>query len=207
MKNRFIGVSGVATCGKDTFFTLLKNECSRKYEIDIVRFALADSLKEDMREILFEKYNIDVLNCSQLEKEKIRPELVKYAKAKRIQTKGRYWIDKLKTKIKLFSETENFSEKTIFCITDIRYDNFEKDEIHWLKKENSGVLVYIEKFMSTGFVCPPANNDEKINDPKLRKSADYILSWNHGSSKKDLMFEMNKCIDFLEKVDMFKTNE
>jgi hypothetical protein len=207
VKNKIIGLSGVATCGKDTFFSLLKKECFKKYNANIIRLALADSLKEEMKEFLFEKYNIDILNCSPSEKEKVRPELVSYAKIKRQQTKGRHWINTLSNKIKEGYESKTISPSDIFCITDIRYDHYEKDEIYWLKKENSGVLVYIEKFMPGGFICPPANNDEKVNDPKLRKSADYLLSWNHGSSKKDLMLEMNKCIDFLESLDIFKTNE
>lgn len=207
MNTKFIGVTGVATCGKDTFFTLLKKECLKRYDINVISFALADALKEDMKELLFEKYDIDVFNCTPSEKEKIRPEIVKYARLKRNETKGRYWIEKLNSEIKNFSDEQKRLKNNIFCITDIRYDQYEKDEIHWLKKENSGVLIYIEKIISGGFVFPPANNDEKINDPKLRKAADYILSWSHGCSKKDLMCEMNKCIDFLNQIGMFDVNE
>lgn len=207
MKNKIIGLSGVATCGKDTFFNLLKKECHIKYNINLVRFALADILKEELREVLFEKYNIDVLNCSASEKERLRPDLVSYAKAKRKQTEGRYFIDNLSSVIKTSFEKKRLSFSDVICITDVRYNQYEKDEAHWVKKENSGVLIYIEKLMTGGFVCPPANNDERINDPKLKKCADYILSWRHGASNKNLLVEINKCIDFLEKVDTFRTNE
>lgn len=207
MNTKFIGVTGVATCGKDTFFTLLKKECLKRYNTNVVRFALADALKEDMKELLFEKYDIDVLNCTPSQKERIRPDIVKYAKIKRSQTKGRYWIEKLNLEIKKFSDKETQFTNNIFCITDIRHDQYEKDEIYWLKEEKHGVLIYIEKIMPGGFICPPANNDEKTNDPKLRKAADYIVSWNHGCSKKDLMIEMNKCIDFLERIGTLHLNE
>lgn len=207
VNNKYIGICGVATSGKDTLFKMIASEVKKKYNLNTIRFALADSLKDNMKEIIFEKYGIDVLNCSPLEKEKIRNELVSFARLMRKQTKGRYWVEKLNEKIIDYSNTSSYSKSDIFCITDIRYSQYEKDETYWLKTENKGILIYVEKIMPDGSVCIGPNNDERTNDPKLRKLSDYVVSWKHGDAKKNLNTEVKKCIDFLEKSDTFSLNE
>jgi len=207
VNNKYIGICGVATSGKDTLFKIIASEVKKKYNINTIRFALADSLKDDMKEIIFEKCGVDIFNCSALEKEKVRNDLVNFAKLMRKQTKGRYWVERLNKKIKEFSNSDSFSNSDIFCITDIRYSQYEKDETHWLKQENKGILLYVEKIMPDGSVCIGPNNDERTNDPKLRKLSDYVVSWKHGDAKNNLILEVKKCIDFLEKNNIFSRNE
>ena len=62
-------------------------------------------------------------------------------------------------------------------ITDVRYDIYPKDEFHWLKNDNNGVMVHITRMFGDDEI-PPANEEESINNEKLRSKADYSIKWN-----------------------------
>jgi hypothetical protein len=62
--------------------------------------------------------------------------LVWYGDAQRKRTNGRYWIDFAKKAI----EESNYD---YYIITDVRYDTYEKDELHFLKKEVNGIIYVI----------------------------------------------------------------
>ncbi|MAF24569.1 hypothetical protein CL634_03200 [bacterium] len=170
-----IGLSGVAGAGKDLFYKLLSKE------VDISRFSLADNLKEDVTNFTLEKYGIHALNCSRKEKEIIRPFLITHGSIMRGRTNGRYWIEKLQKQIE-----QEESPNSHICITDIRYDEYDKDEVYWLKTEMNGILIHISQFHNlinpgTGkyeidFLKPPNEMEEK-NDPKLKKAADFCIEW------------------------------
>lgn len=184
MKTKIVGISGLAGSGKDLFFDSLSKKINAK------RFALADELKSEVRIPFLNLYGIDILNCSRSDKEVIRPALVSHGLIRRNQTSGRYWINKLNDKIKadVFSDFLNGKASSVCCITDIRYDSFEKDEVHWLKNEMHGVLVHISKFkVSNGkriYTTPP-NNEEATQNPKLMKNADYVIEWEHAEGNKE----------------------
>jgi hypothetical protein len=164
---RMIGITGVATSGKDTLCILLKRFFLEKSLI-CQRFALADELKKDLKNFILEKFNINIENCHPLDKKIVRPILVAYGKVKRNQTFGRYWIEKLKTNIQ--------NNSTIPIVTDIRYDEYPADEFSWLKKENGGILIHISRIQDGKFI-PPANEEEKVNDEKLKAQSDYQIVW------------------------------
>ena len=195
MSNSFIGIAGAATVGKDTYYRLLKEVCSEEYRVKVVRFALADILKESLRGFILDKHNINILNCSAEEKSKVRFELVNYARIMRQGTNGRYWINKLNNEIEEYKKSQYFRKSDIFCVTDIRHFEYPYDEVVWLKKENKGILVYVEKFFDDGSVCSPANDDERRNDPLLRENADYTLRWKHGDSEERLKTLVKKTVD------------
>ena len=189
MKNKVIGISGIAGCGKDLFFSLLSKQASCR------RFALADELKLETKEILVSNYGIDPTSCSREDKDRIRPFLVFHGGGRREQTDGRYWVDKLTPKIN--KHIESGDEENI-VVTDIRYSEKSKDEVHWLKEEIGGVLLHLSCYeevvkgidpkgtvTSVRVFPPPPNETEKLNDPKLKDQADYILAWPKitGSSK------------------------
>lgn len=162
-----IGLTGVAGSGKDTFFSLVS-----KY-IPFKRFSLADSLKNELRVSILLKYNIDILNCSRLDKEIVRPYLVSHAKEMRANSAGRHWINILNKQI------EKSNEKFI-CITDIRHAEYENDELYWLKEELSGSLIHISQFTKEKDAfrfIEPANDEERKNDPVLRDNSDYRIHW------------------------------
>jgi hypothetical protein len=191
----YIGLSGVAGSGKDLFFKVLKKEL-KKLKINSERFALADALKVEINSITFPSYGIDALSCSRKEKESIRDLLVCHGRTKRKMSKGRHWIDRLQHTLDVL----RFDEPTVICITDIRYNEHEKDEAYWLKNELGGVLVHISQYeiketpdkrhwpkTKIGKVFrAPANEEEKRQDPLVKKDADYRveLEYIHGTMEK-----------------------
>jgi len=172
-----IGISGIAGAGKDLFCKLLLKE------IQGTRIALADPLKEETRGFILQKYAIDILNCTLEEKNKVRDLLVFYGGIKRYETKGQYWTDKAQKKADAC--------KGVSIVTDIRYAEYENDEVNWVKGKNKGVLIHLRKYceietMDNSQVkriyFDPPNEDERRNDPKLIEKADYSIEWPHVES-------------------------
>ena len=169
-----IGLSGVAGAGKDLFFTLVSKK------LNCQKFSLADALKTETIPFCFDQYNIHPLTCSRKEKDLIRPFLVFHGTFKRNLTKGRHWIEQLNKKI-----NKNILTNSIVIVTDIRYDDYPKDEVYWLKEELGGVLVHISMYEETpslgGSRCKyfkrPINEEEGRNDPKIKAQADYAVEW------------------------------
>jgi len=177
-----IGITGVATSGKDTLFNFLHKKFKEK-GIQCKRYALADLLKKKIKPFIKEEFNIDINNLSAKEKESIRPVLVIYGKIKREQSNGRYWIDLL---------DENIDKNTsIPIVTDIRYAEYEKDELHWLINENKGFLVHISRVLN-GKIISPANNEEAKNDAILSVKSNYKMIWCTNPCEKTLYEEYNK---------------
>jgi hypothetical protein len=172
MKTNIIGLAGVAGCGKDLFFELLSEKVKCR------RFSLGDELKKEVKEYCLEHFNIDPTSCSRKEKNLIRKCLVSHASVKRHLTQGRYWLNKVDPKIKnhIFNQILNGGINEYSCVTDIRYNQYEGDEVSWLKEELGGVLVHISQFKiinSQKIFVPPANSDEASQDENLKRNADY----------------------------------
>lgn len=174
-----IGISGIAGAGKDLFCKLLLKE------IQGTRIALADPLKEETRGFILQKYAIDILNCSLEDKNKVRNLLVFYGGIKRYETKGQYWTDKAQKKVDAC--------KGVPVVTDIRYAEYENDEVNWVKGKNKGILIHLRKYceietMDSSQVkriyFDPPNEDERRNDPKLIEKADYSIEWPHVENAK-----------------------
>ena len=161
-----LGISGFAGSGKDTLYTLLSERINCK------RVALADQLRREMNPFIIDKFGIDLFNCSREEKDLVRPLLVEYGRIKRQQTEGRYFIDKINPYVKNLNTT--------VIVTDIRYSQYEKDEVHWIKNELNGILVHVSKYKEIDgkkiFSESPIK-DERENDPKLQAAADYKIEW------------------------------
>lgn len=174
MNHRVIGLSGVAGSGKDMFYSLLK----KKLHPFIQRFALADVLKEELQESIQKLYGIDILNCSRKEKDLVRPVLVAHGKVRRESSHGTYWTSILTNKIGEYLEK---NPSGIACVTDVRYDVFQHDEISWLKDTMNGYLVHIALRVPDEngklVTLEPPNQDEKENDPRLIAKADYCVEW------------------------------
>lgn len=196
-----IGVSGVAGAGKDTFFEIFENLLG--YKRRIRRFALADALKDECSTWTLPNYGIDARTCSRENKELIRPFLVLHAKFKREESKGRHWLEKIYYDISSYKNSND-----IALITDIRYNEYDKDEVSWLKNELNGILLHVS--MYTAIPDPnegalilhfkkPCNEEEEKNDPLVKKAADYRLEWpkieNDPNFKKKLVPYVQKFID------------
>lgn len=192
----YIGLSGLAGTGKDSFYQVLKSALNKRL-IKVKRYSLGDCLKEDVKDWCIEKYSIDPTNCNRKEKNFIRPLLVAHAGIMRSKSDGRYWIELLKKKI------QNDKNKGIdlIVITDIRYHEYERDEVFWLKKELSGILVHLRRYYieyntsgipSTKYLTP-LNEDEKKNDPALMSSSDVKLDiYDVGDEQKEIEAELNE---------------
>tara|TARA_Y100000766_G_C18916728_1_gene612181 strand:- start:9701 stop:10270 length:570 start_codon:yes stop_codon:yes gene_type:complete len=177
-----IGLAGVAGSGKDTFYSVLSSK------IKANRFSLADKLKEEVRPWCWKHYGIDPLNCHRHEKELIRDFLVFHAKHMREKTNGRYWVDKIDDEVR--SSTEKYK-----IITDIRYDDYDNDEVSWLKNELGGVLVHISMVKGDGSLVQPANSEEARNNPKLIEKADYKIKWPYKSGYDDINVELSPYVE------------
>ena len=152
-----IGITGVARSGKDTFYSILAKYFENK-GFKAGRLAFADDLKKELNPFTIEKFKIDLMKCTNEEKEVIRPLMVSYGKCRRSQTEGKYWTSLLDAKIK------NFSKQNIIpIITDVRYIEYKEDEYSWLKN-NNGILIHISRKLDNGNLIPPANIEEKANE-------------------------------------------
>jgi hypothetical protein len=201
MTSNIIGLSGIATSGKDFFFSHLKYASKKNF----IRYALADALKEEVYDMVRSMYNIDVFNCSPKEKETIRPFLIEHGKIRRKETNGRYWVDKITEKVKAAAKDSN----NIVVITDIRYAEYDNDELQWLKNELNGYLVCISKYYTDEkngeiIFAKPVYLDESKNMPILMKHADYILEWPNNIAKKDAI---EYCSDVLVSMRLKKISD
>ncbi len=165
-----ISVSGVAQSGKDTLVKCLTYLL--KDTISVERFGFADELKLDMNDFLLRKVGISAFTIDPEEKKIIRDLLVSYGKCKRLQTRGTYWTKILEPKV-----LRSHAEDSLPCISDCRFDEYEQDEVYWVKEKMKGCLIHVTRFDSNGLEVEPANETEAENDPKVRKKADFRLNW------------------------------
>jgi hypothetical protein len=165
-----IGICGLATSGKDTLCNLLIDEFKRK-GVKAKRFALADQLKVKIWSFLLTNFEVDIFNPTPEQKELVRPLLVEFGRAHRIQSEGKYWTS-------IVEDCINQEPEVIPIITDIRYDEYVKDEVWWLQKHLKGKLVHVTRFLENGQPLTAPNKDEAENDPRLLEKADFRIRWN-----------------------------
>jgi hypothetical protein len=152
-----IGIAGAALVGKDTLCVNLIKFFEKKYKISAKRVSIAgDAIKKDVKNIISEalKKEIDINDPE--EKEKIRPLLVEYGRYVRKKTNGRYFLEKI-------NKNNSFGANYLPVITDIRYSEYEKDELYWLKNEKKGILIFLKR---EGIF--PANEFEEKNNKILK---------------------------------------
>ncbi len=186
-----IGVSGMARAGKDTFVKIARKILKENgYTSD--KLAFADALKSDIDEWLIEKYGISAWTDNTEEKNIIRSFLVAHGCGKRIQTQGKYWIDKIDDKIRSFiysaSYPQNTISKHVIFISDCRFPN----EVDWVHNKWNGWLIHLKKYSFATYIqgCEMTkdavnteikiydrapNDEEAKNDPICEKNADYRL--------------------------------
>ena len=159
---KIIALTALAQTGKDTFCQVLIKELAKMGYIGM-RQALADSLKAELTDLLWENFGINIFNCSDEEKNLVRPLLVDYGKIKRQVSNGTYWWSLLEKKI----EQTAWQDNVVHIITDVRYAEYEKDENFFIQKHN-GILVHLSR---DGIIAP--NKEEEKFDPILELMADY----------------------------------
>jgi hypothetical protein len=160
-----IGIAGNACVGKDTLCNFLIQKFKKKYKITAKRCSIAgDTIRKDLKSFILDKTGVDIECATPEEKTLLRPIMVEYGRYMRNKTQGRYFIEKIK-------QNKDFGADFIPIIPDIRYVEFEKDELFWLKKENEGLLIFLER---KGI--EPANKFELENNKKLKKNADLVFN-------------------------------
>lgn len=175
--NKIIGISGLAGDGKDSVCNILEKFFKKYSTHSFQRMALADELKLDSRDALIDMFGIDPLDCSRVDKEKIRPFLVFYGKLLRIKSRGQHWTNIINKKLSAF-----YSEKNIFCIPDVRYAEYPEDEAQWVKS-HSGIIIHVKRYSIEQGLPPrkvyttPVNREERENDPRIQELADYSMEW------------------------------
>jgi hypothetical protein len=156
-----IGIAGAARAGKDTLCRALIRELS-KVKMCAVRKSIAgDQVKSDLFDVLMDHFTLDSFTENSEEKEFMRPLLVEYGKMQRKKTEGRYFIDRFEPKL-----------NCVNILPDIRYVEYPKDEVYWLKNEVKGLLIFVERKD-----IYDANDTEKVNNTIIKNLADYHLKW------------------------------
>jgi hypothetical protein len=166
----YIGIAGVARSGKDSLALEIENLIKSYKGNKIYRTSLAQPLKEDCKDFISQYLDLNVFTDSNEEKAIFREFLVWYGKVKRQQTEGKYWTNLLDERVEKF-------QPDVCIVPDIRYQQYEQDEVSWLKAKPNNILIHLQRVAINGEIVPPANMDETINDSIIQNSADYKILW------------------------------
>lgn len=174
MQNNFnplyIGIAGNARSGKDTLANAISELFAKEGKLLTIS-SLAAPLKEACYSFILENFGINIYNCGDEEKRLIRPILVEFGRIKRVHTKGRYFTDELDSHVKtLFPAFDGV------IIPDIRYADYESDELCWLRNKRN-ILIFVDRILPDGTLVKPANEDEARNNTILREQADIRVEW------------------------------
>lgn len=197
--SQVIGLSGVAGSGKDLFYSLCRTSSSAESLWPVKKFSIANALKDECFSFIYENYGININNCTWEEKDSVRKILVAHGEIKRDLSKGTHWFEKLTEDIINAKKTH----KTVF-VTDIRFNEYDYDEVQWLRNTLDGFLVHISKFSideEQGEIIhhPAANSSEAKNDPSLIRTCDYELQWEDISNLADAAEKEKKLCSAIDK--------
>lgn len=156
-----IAFSGNRCVGKDTAYELLTQYTKCR------RFAFADALKSDLKDLIRIQFGIDIFHPTKIEKEFIRPMMIAY---------GCMWRDKdpehwVKIVIK---QIQKDLITPYFVIVDLRFEN-ELDE---LEKAFGNDLIHIN--ISNRYAPPPTIEEEK-HYKKVAERAKYHIEWGNNT--------------------------
>jgi len=158
-----IGISGAARAGKDTLCRGLIRVLAKKRQKAVRKSIAGDTVKTDLQELIEKKFKMDSFTEINEEKEFMRPLLVEYGKMQRAKTEGRYFIEQFEPE-----------QDVINILPDIRYVEYPKDEVYWLKNEVNGFLIFLER---DGIY--DANDTERVNNFIIKEMADYKFKWSN----------------------------
>lgn len=177
-----IGVSGVARGGKDMLAASLIRSLHKK-GISAKKFALAGLLKREMKSFLMSTVGIDPESADGEQKGLIRPILVEYGRMRRKMSEGTYWSSKVLEEI-------DSSNLDIAVVSDVRYAEYENDEAYIIQR--GGMIIHVSRIMNGGGSYPPANQDERENDPRIFALSDITVAVKDGAEDADMDFHVER---------------
>lgn len=182
---KVIGVAGYAQAGKDTFCIIAKN-ILEKNGFKSKQYSFAEQLRNEVDPFLSGVCGVSAFTQNVDEKTDIRDFLVWYGTTWWRKRDPKRWIRAVDLRLK--TDANKFD---VALVSDVRYSN-EGEWIHsW-----GGYLVHVsayrmhpriptssfddgpgpdEPLVKSFFVAP--NEQEKINDPKVKNAADYKVEW------------------------------
>lgn len=187
-------ISGIASCGKSSLCQVI----TQYYSSDLKKLSFATPLREELKEFVKNNFNLNIYTQDPIEKSLIRPLMISYANIRRKQTDGRYFIDKLKIKIK------NIKNEYV-VVDDLRFKEYNYDELDFCKE--TGIVIHVKKYFLNnkgyGHILKeyqrPPNEFEAKNDPLIDRAADYHIDWKECDNKslliKDLYSQSRYVLD------------
>lgn len=155
---KLIAISGNRCVGKDTLYNALK-----KLNDNFKRYAFADTLKNDLKPLIWDQFGIDIFNVTSVEKEFIRPILISYGSAWR-EVDVDHWSKTVCDIVK------NEPIHVIPVITDLRF----KNELELLRKEFGPALLHIH-IERKNSIAPTIEEQKHVHT--INYLADYKLDW------------------------------
>lgn len=175
-----IAFSGNRCVGKDTAYELFAQlvNCSR--------FAFADALKRDLKELIKIQFGIDIFNPTKEEKEFIRPMMIAYGCMWR-EKDPEHWVKIVIKQIRKDLITP------YFAIVDLRFEN-ELDELERSFGKN---LFHIN--ISNKYAPPPTTEEEK-HYKKVAQRADYYIEWGNNTleERQEIILKLYKQVQGLQ---------
>lgn len=162
---KVIALSGTRCVGKDAFFSALSS--INKF---CVRFAFADSLKNDLKSLVSDQFNIDIFNPTPEEKELIRPILISYGCTWR-KIDINHWV---KITIDDIYKQYYSNPSILPVIVDLRFQN----ELDLLKNAFGDDLIHIN---ISRINCIEPTDEEEKHYRQISSNAQYHLVWGNNS--------------------------
>ncbi len=173
--SKFIGVSGFARSGKDTFYERCKIFLEKEGK-KVCRFGFADALKEECDELLGKYTDISAFTENNSEKKLVRPLMVTWGTSIRRKLDENCWIKKIQSDVE-----QKIRDGYYVFVTDVRF----KNEAEWVKI-NGGILVNVAR-EGIG----PANHEEHKQSHLLKAFVSHKVYWPTFDE------ELEKCDDFV----------
>ena len=155
-----IALSGNRCVGKDTAFEHLSEY------VMCTRYAFADALKNDLKDLIKNQFDIDIFNPTKEEKEFIRPMMIAYGCMWR-EKDPEHWV-----KIVIYQMQNNNTSHSV--VVDLRFEN-ELDELRRIFGKN---LIHVH----VSNTCAPSPTFEEEKHFRLVKErADYQINWGNNT--------------------------
>lgn len=167
---------GNRQAGKDTLFHLLRSIDPR-----CRRYAYADKLKEDLRQLSLSQFGIDPLTATGTEKEFIRPLLITYGCMWRDRD-ANHWVAKVADEIQQNHLCN--PQPMLHITTDGRFEN----EVGLFRERFGSNLrvVWVDRIGA-----PPATEEETKHISAVRAMADYHILWGNDTEQQRALVAAN----------------